>query len=613
MRVAFSIFGDGTPKGCHAFPAQGELLFLLSSPDIKAERAWLYIGNDDKVLLEREVPVSPCGNGFSCSAKIEKDSFSGGKDGLFFCHFEVECQGRRFYTAFDNGASRLEDRFVNEEQFLLYDEKYSSPEWLGRGAIYQIFPDRFARGGKTARRSDAVYNDDWEHGIPEYPDRVGDSFPNNTHFGGSLCGVCEHIGYLKKLGISCIYLNPVFDAYSNHKYDTGDFLTVDKTFGGEKALSQLIEKAHSTGIRVILDGVFNHVGDDSIYFNRYGKYPCTGAYQSKSSPYFGWFHFSEYPDVYDCWWGIRNLPRVVKNASYTRFITETVIPKYMSLGIDGWRLDVADELESGFLDAVCAAIKKCRSDALIIGEVWEDASDKVAYDERKRYFRGSQLDSVTNYPFRNAVIGFCRDGDESLLVDTVNTLFRHYPPVKLGQCMNFLGSHDTERIITVLGGEEDSGEENSVLAKRRMSMDERAKAVEKLKNAYLLLAFLPGVPCIYYGDEIGMEGYHDPFNRFPFPESGFSDPLSGFFAEVNKKRIEEPLFSAVETEIISEMPGTVRITRKKDGESLVMLANMSQNVYESELLSRAIDIFDGGAYNNKVSVCAGKVMILKTE
>ncbi len=613
MKVNFKITSSATPSGCHAFPKGSNLKFGISVSGCLCEHLWFYLGNDERVILSTEVPFdnSTDTNGFFAEYKINTKDIED-CDGLYFCHFEFVSNGRRYYCAFDNNENcYLSEHYVNEIQILIYDEKYEIPNWLIGGCMYQIFPDRFARAGKIGLRSDAIYDSNWENGIPEHPKKAGDAFPNNTHFGGSLYGVTSKLDYLVSLGINCIYLNPIFQAYSNHKYDTENFLKVDKTFGGEEALVDLIEKAHERGIKIILDGVFNHVGDDSIYFDAYGKHG-NGACTNPKSPYFDWFKFYDYPNEYESWWGIRNLPKIIRCESYIRFITEIVIPKYMKLGIDGWRLDVVDELEGDFLDRIVKVIKTHKSDAIVIGEVWEDASNKIAYNERKRYFRGTQLDSVTDYPIRNAVIDFVKYGNSRFLVETVSTLYRHYPPHKLASLVNYLGSHDTERITTVLGGKPETDFEYTQLATARLSPEEREKTKELLKQAYLLLACIPGVPCIYYGDEIAMEGYRDPFNRRPFPESGFADEYSDFFKKVNNVRLNEPLFSAAEMEVKEEKDGVVRITRLGGKRKLIILANMSQNDYDAPISSPCVNILTGDEYNGNVSVKSKTVIVLKT-
>lgn len=611
MNASYSITSKNAPRGCHAFPAGSDITVELCVNGAQCDKAWYYIGSDERVIIEREVPFSRNENGFAVEYTINTKELTD-RDGLFFTHFEFISGGKRYYTAFDGYNCSIEERFVNETQMLVYSEQYACPEWLIGGAMYQIFPDRFSRGGNVIKRPDAVYREEWDNGIPEYPERSGEEYPNNTHFGGTLYGVAERLDYLSNLGVNCIYLNPIFEAFSNHKYDTADFLSVDKTFGGDAALAELIEKAHSLGIKIILDGVFNHVGNDSIYFDAYGKYG-NGACSDQMSPYREWFSFAEYPNVYESWWGIKNLPKINRCESYIRFITEKVIPKYMQMGIDGWRLDVVDELESDFLDRIVSSIKHFKPDALIIGEVWEDASDKIAYNERKRYFRGRQLDSVTDYPLRNALIEFVKNGDSAFFAETVSTLYRNYPPHKLACLMNFLGSHDTERIATVLCGEPDFGEKGSVLAHRKMSPEQRETAEELLKNAYLLMACMPGVPCIYYGDELAMEGYRDPFNRRPFPVSGFSDPCSEFFAEVNRLRREEELFSAQELIIEEPAHGVIRAERRMGKKRLIVFANMSDTQYNAEIFCSGIDILRKIVYTDNISVSPKRVVAIKTE
>lgn len=613
MMTVYTITAQGTPRGCHAFKNGSDITFSLSVSDMSCQNIWFYIGNDEKVIMGREVPVENRCDGFHAEITLNTKELEA-DDGLYFCHFEFISDGKRFYTAFDNNENcYLADHFVNEIQLLVYNEKYETPSWIDGGVVYQIFPDRFARGGDTVRREDAVYNDDWENGIPEHPERAGDSFPNNTHFGGTLYGVVDKLDYLQGLGVNCIYLNPIFEAYSCHKYDTADFLSVDRSFGGDEALQTLIDKAHERGMKIVLDGVFNHVGNDSIYFDAYGKYG-NGACSNPDSPYFGWFTFNQYPHTYESWWGITNLPRIVRCESYRRFITEQVIPKYMRMGVDGWRLDVVDELEGDFLEQIVSAIKSYKSDAIVVGEVWEDASNKIAYNQRKAYFRGKQLDSVTNYPVKNAIVDFIKYGDARSFAETVDTLYRHYPPHKLAGLFNYLGSHDTERIATVLGGIPEHELEYKQLATTFMPSEVREQTKELLKQAYLLLASLPGVPCIFYGDEIAMEGYRDPFNRRTFPESGFDDEMSRFFAKVNNIRRNEPLFTAERLIVTHNENGVVKLARIMGDKSLLVFANMSNEAYEAvHAGGKAVDLINGTEYTDKVTIPAKKVIILKTE
>ena len=366
---------------------------------------------------------------------------------------------------------------------------------------------------------------------------------NNVFFGGDLWGVIEKLDYIAALGVKTIYLSPVFDAASNHKYDTADYLSVDPMFGGDEAMEALCKAAEERGISILLDGVFNHTGADSLYFNKFGHYPTLGAYQSKESPWYDWFSFTEYPEKYECWWGVTILPRVDSaKKDYRKFICSSVVKKWMDCGVKGWRLDVADELADDFLDDFRDAVKKENHDAVILGEVWEDASDKISYGRRRRYLTGSQLDSVMNYPLRAALIEYVKNGTVESLRHATEGLYRRYPKEVSDNLLNFLGTHDTERILTLLGGEPTGDKSNAELAGLRMNDAERAHAKGLLQLAYGILAGLPGVPCVFYGDEIGMEGYRDPFCRRPFPWHAMDEELLGYYRRIGMTRKNETVF-----------------------------------------------------------------------
>lgn len=422
-------------------------------------------------------------------------------------------------------------------RLLVYDPDGATPDWLGDGVMYHVFVDRFCRGEGTVRyptgARGAVLEADWAHGIPPFAERQGDSLANNTFFGGNLWGVAEKLDYLAGLGVRVLYLSPIFRAYSNHKYDTGDYLAVDEGFGGEAALDCLLKGAKAHGMAVILDGVFNHTGDDSRYFNRYGTYPDVGACQSPDSAYRDWYCFSEWPDRYASWWGIPILPKLNhENEACRHFFTGTdgVGAHYIKRGISGWRLDVADELSDAFLDEFYASVRAAGTDAgivpAVIGEVWENAAEKTAYGRRRRYLQGGQLDSIMNYPVRNGILAFTCDRDAETLYDVLTELYATYPRHVSDSLMNLIGTHDTERILTVLGSDPaDYDRPNRELATSRLSPEKRQSAAHRLKLASLLQYTVFGIPSLYYGDEIGLEGYHDPFCRMPFPWGELDDPI----------------------------------------------------------------------------------------
>lgn len=386
------------------------------------------------------------------------------------------------------------------------DVTFRCPTWLSTGVMYQIFPDRFARGNDydpPKMNKEYKLRDDWG-GTPEHlPDADG-VVQNNDFFGGNLAGIAERLPYLADLGVTVIYLNPIFEAYSNHRYDTADYMTIDPLLGSEEDFVNLCKSAKKVGIRILLDGVFNHTGSDSLYFNKKGRYPGLGAYQSKESPYFSWFRFLDYPDRYESWWGIDTLPSLYEDEpSYMDYILrneDSVIRHWLRCGASGYRLDVVDELPDVFLDTLRIVVKSVDEDAAIIGEVWEDASTKISYGQKRRYLDGRQLDSVMNYPLRTGILDFLKSRSSGTEFATlIDQLKSNYPETVFYGLMNFLSTHDTPRILTVVSEGETQEEGTQILF-----------------LALLLWAFLPGIPCIYYGDEIGMAGGKDPFNRACF-------------------------------------------------------------------------------------------------
>ena len=322
---------------------------------------------------------------------------------LFFYEF-LFLRGTR--TLFTNSMNNFdfELSYHSESKFslLVYEDYFRAKEWFGKGIMYHIFVDRFNKGEIAPYyREDYVINDDWYNGIPQYAKNPGEPLKNNMFFGGNLKGIEDKLDYLESLGTKVIYLSPIFKAYSNHKYDTGDYMTVDEMFGGEEAFVSLLNKAKEKGMSIILDGVFNHTGDDSLYFNKYGKYDSDGACNCENSPYKNWFNFKCYPCDYDSWWGIDILPKLNQNNEDCRnyFVGDNgVIEKYTKMGIGGWRLDVADELPDEFLYQLRERVhKNSNGEGIVIGEVWENAAVKTAYGHRRNYFHGRQLDSVMNY------------------------------------------------------------------------------------------------------------------------------------------------------------------------------------------------------------------------
>ena len=372
-------------------------------------------------------------------------------------------------------------------------------------------------------------------------------------YGGTLKGITKKLDYIKSLGTTIIYLSPIFKSPSNHKYDTADYTKVDKAFGGESALRELISEAKKRKIGIILDGVFNHTGSDSLYFNKYGNYKSIGAYQSKESKYYSWYEFQKFPDKYTSWWGIDILPRInTQNSECQNYFVgrRGIIAKYRKMGILGFRLDVVDELSDEFIQKIKSRLEKTECGSLLYGEVWEDASNKIAYGMRKKYYLGKELDGVMNYPLRAGIISFLKNCETGRLLYYLCDIINNTPKRILDMQMNLLGSHDTERIITSLGGEDTFGKTNEYLHKVRMNKSEYLCGRRKVMMAYTAIATLPGLPTVYYADEVGLEGYSDPFNRRTFPWGDEDVVLLSHFRLLGKIRNSYKVYRRGEFKLI---------------------------------------------------------------
>ncbi len=472
------------------------------------------------------------------------------------------------------------DQNIRRWQLTCYTADFRTPDWLAGGVMYQIFPDRFAASGrpKAAVPADRSIHACWDEPVEWQPDAHGE-IRNNDYFGGDLQGIVEKLDYLASLGVTCLYLNPIFEAHSNHRYDTADYTHVDPLLGTDEDLRALCAAARQRGIRVLLDGVFSHTGADSVYFNREGRYPPIGAYNTPDSPYAGWYRFKNWPRDYACWWGFRTLPEVEETASgFMEHITgeQGVIARRIADGFGGWRLDVADELPDIFLDALRRRAKATDPDALILGEVWEDASNKESYGHRRRYLLGEQLDSVMNYPFRQAVLLFLLQGGSHHFWDGVMDIVENYPPPVLRLLMNHIGTHDTERALTLLGGEPARNRDRRWQAGQRMTPEQRQKGLARLRLATLLQYALPGVPCIYYGDEAGLEGYKDPFNRATYPWGAEDTALLDWYRRLGAcRRSCAALLEGDITPLPTE-EDVVCFTRYGGGETLLCAVNRGE-------------------------------------
>ena len=491
--------------------------------------------------------------------------------------------------AFYTGESENLSRF----QLTVTDFCDDAPSWIYGSVIYHVFVDRFRRCGDVPVRDDAILNDDWEEGIPQYPEYPGAPLANNMFFGGNLAGIEEKLDYFLSLGVNCLYLSPIFEAYSNHKYDTGDYMKIDPMFGGEEAFRSLVEAAHSKGIRIVLDGVFNHTGDDSVYFNRRGRYPSVG-----------WYRFQDFPKKYTCWWNIPILPRIHPEEPSCReyFVGENgVIAHYAKLGIGGFRLDVADELSDSFIADIRSALRANANSPILYGEVWEDASNKIAYGQRKSYYSGKELDGVMNYPLRTGLIELLRYRNPHSLRYALTEVLPNAPKRIADAQMNLLGTHDTERILTALAARLRGNRSNDELAVAKMTEEEYARGVALLKMAYTALATLPGVPTVFYGDEVGMQGYGDPFNRLPFPWHRIDRELLAHYQEIGKLRKKHEVYREGDFALLRLDENAFVFMRFDSTSCLLTCLNLGDESFTVSVSSEAV-LFSQNAKNSSSGI-----------
>ncbi len=619
IRIKKNINGRDV-SALNAFSAESRVTFSLCAPRrAGVTYVSMLIARDGEQQIEYKMPlVSDYAKDDEYSITLDLGELCGAEgSGLFYYKIRI-CTGNDVF--FTNSVNNVDFTLTRAEhasfRMLVHSPEFSTPDWAYSSTMYHVFVDRFFKGSREVPlREDAELNDNWENGIPQYAPYPGAHLENNEFFGGTLWGICEKLDYLEQLGINTIYLSPIFKAYSNHKYDTGDYLEVDEMFGGEEAFGHLIEETKKRSMKVILDGVFNHTGDNSRYFDKYRKYGKTGAYVNRDSEYRGWFCF--HPDnTYESWWGITILPKLNhQNEKCRRFFTGNggVIEKYIKEGIGGWRLDVADELSDEFLDELRETAKTTDSEAIIIGEVWENAADKIAYAKRRRYFRGKQLDSVMNYPFKNALIEYINSGESDILYNELVDIYSSYPACVSNVLMNLLGTHDTERILTVLSDDDPMGKSIDDIARSRLTPEQKKKAVQKLKVASTLQYTVYGFPSVFYGDEAGIEGYGDPFCRKPFPWHDINDELLAHYRALGRIRHENPAFAGGEFAVTLHNGALLSYTRRKDDNEILVYSNAGETARIIHLDGTYTDLLTGKTHSKETALQPMSAMILKRQ
>lgn len=531
--------------------------------------------------------------------------------GIYYYRFEMRNRdGVWYYGRGENGESVCGEN-LPEWQLTVYKSSYKTPDFAKGNIIYHIFVDRFNRADSVKTKRKYRLHESFSES-PEVVSADGKYYADDF-FGGNFNGIREKLDYLEELGVGIIYLSPIFKAYSNHRYDTGDYLKVDELLGTEDDFKRLLDAAHEKGMKVILDGVFNHSGADSLYFNKFGTYDSLGAYQSKSSPYYDWYYFKKFPDEYACWWGCDNVPDLNKsNKDYRALVfgKNGVVEKWQKLGADGWRLDVVDELPIDFVNLLIKKIKSVNKDALVIGEVWEDASTKVSYGELRPYLLGDQLDGTMNYPFMNAIIAYVRDGDEKFFKDTVQSILENYPKETVYCLMNSLGTHDTVRIINALSDVRAHGWSKTHKLGYKLPDSDYEKAKKKLYLASVLQFTLPGIPSIFYGDEAGLQGFDDPINRRPYPWGSEDKEILAHYKKLGRIRRENrAVFSGGFN--MRDENGLVAYERAGGDDEILIAVNAGADDKTLFISKEYTSLYNNKEYKDVVDVPGGSFVILK--
>ena len=527
-----------------------EVRFAFELLGGRVERATLILYGD---TMNREYSMQRQGNLFTVNVSMPEEAAA-----LWYL-FQIETPDSSHWLCPDDTGyhGRLYGNMAAGFRLTVYRKDFETPSWFRNRIMYQIFPDRFAFSPDDTAEKGVAYHQllgqtaelhkSLDEPVRWQPRPFEKDYSPDDFYGGTLKGIARSLPYLKRLGISCLYLNPIVEARSNHRYDTSDYKKVDPILGTNEDFSRLCHAAELMGIRIILDGVFSHTGADSRYFNRYGNYPDKGACQGADSPYYSWYDFRSFPDDYRCWWGFQDLPEVEEtNQVWQDYVVsgkDSVVKTWLRRGASGWRLDVADELPDEVLSLIRQSAKKENPQALILGEVWEDAVIKESYGGRRNYALGYSLDSVMNYPLRTALLDFIHQRIDAFgLRDFLLSQQMNYPKPLYYSLMNLLGSHDVERIRTALATSQTlKGMSREDQLKVPFSEEALEHALTMEKLCAVIQFSLPGVPSIYYGDEQGMCGVNDPFNRQVFRRD--RKDLFYFYADLAGKRSSSPALS----------------------------------------------------------------------
>ena len=529
--------------------------------------------------------------------------------GVYFYRFEVATVGGILFVGRDAAGTAIAGDFLPEWQLTVYKKPEVDPV-EGSDIVYHIFADRFARKGELDTSLPYRYYKQWDEDV-DVTGRDGDVYRAQDFYGGNLAAIREKLDYLASLGVTVIFLSPIFESVSNHRYDTGDYTKIDRLLGTEQDFADLVEDARKRGIRIMLDGVFNHTGSDSIYFNRDGHYEGLGAYQSEKSPYRDWFTFL--PDgKYACWWGIENVPTINKHSKEAcafLFGDKGPVAHWTRYDVD-WRLDVVDELPDAYLNQLRRCIRKANPRSHVIGEVWEDASTKCSYGHQRHYFTMGQLDGVMNYVYKEAILDYCRGGSPEAFANKVMDLTENYPRHCLDRCLTLLDSHDTVRVINELAGVSVVGWNKTMQRDYRLPALAFRRGKDKLYIAATLQYLLPGMPSVYYGDEVGVQGFADPINRRPYPWHHQDEELLSFYRRLGEVR--HSLSAILKGDLRFYPDGDLlRMVRHSDAGEVTMIANATDVPHGTRVYADCVDLLTGREYHHEVFLPPNKVLVLK--
>ena len=510
---------------------------------------------------------------------------------MYQYYFSFEANGRFQYYKKKNITG---DTSLTKEEYWKMSVGFDVPEWAKGATMYHIFVDRY-RKGKDMKKEPMprrILHENWYEPPVLGPDENG--LWNIDFYGGDLKGIEETLKYIKKLGVDILYLSPIVRSQSNHRYDTADYENVDPYVGTNEMLKSLCDSAHRMGMKVILDAVFNHTGDDSVYFNRYGTYNTVGACQSAESEYYNFYRreciWGQHEFSY--WWGMPNLPVCDGSSEKWRsfiFSEDGVIDKWFTLGIDGLRLDVADELSDNFIEEIHKAVKRNKPDGFILGEVWKNPMRM----NRGYISSGKGMHSVMNYLIVDALIRYYKYCDTGKLNNILKEIISEYPEETIQTLMNFTSTHDISRVIEILGcnafqqyGEWAWNLQNDSLEwikSHKISKEEYKYGKMVYKSYAVALSFLPGIFSIFYGDEVGITGIGNLANRAPYPWNHKDKDLLKFFRVLGKIRQREKFLKNADIRILRIDHEQFVFERYDKNDKILVVASRTHRITQIDL------------------------------